>query len=1105
MKKLVSKVFTVIVLALTVCALAVFLAACGGDDGNNGGTARSELIGGFESNESRDVSLTNDESLIGEYDAHGDPYLYTTEIYPLNTIENESVRYTTYQKLRLKRDFSYEYSLEIMLRKVTKDGNTDLVKLEATTKGTFTYTQNEGENYSVEMSDPVSGDEKRYGSFITGEGNIYSWKLSSSPNYSVDVAHIINSAEADEEGAGPEFDRYIKGRQVSVEKSGTERMLYSSAFYLDLLDDIAPYCSYDFSSATSKLPVAPDVPATPSKPDDPDNPDMPSETVGDTALAEQAHGNVSAALVLSGGMRIRLTAPATVESVTYGDRTVDEYTEVNGNRLFYVPVAYADFDDTVTVVAGEQFEFSVADYLKSMIPTDKVGVADSSAGYAAIALLNAAKHYGADGIELTDGMTLPYSANDSYYKNAWQQRVYMTQSGSMASGFSWVGAKEGHSAPLVSLAEDGTPTLTYDFKAQAPKGDGFTAKVTVGSGAPKDAAVADGGDGTYRVSVTVSDYADYTAPVTVAIYDGKNLISGNGTYSVTRGLAYIESESSDDALKAHANHINAVIKNVEWYANRDQVGYGYCYSNGLYNFSFGDYVYAVSGDSVFGLYQTGVGMYLGGKIVDDNTASADTSDHSATLTRGAETAGKYPFTATLKGGRLDSIAVLDPDNGFGSPVAGATAGEKQGGLTVTVEDDTVLNGIYNDGWDPLKDCYGNYYASIYALCDITITGAPGKKLTVTGGIFTPGSLTVTGGVQVEVLSSLPDRAAITAKSLTVGSNSSLALRRIVNVRNEVSGAVLTDGIADISGELVISGFDNGLMLDDGEATGIVTVSGSLDIDALHYGIAAKSYDVDNVFQPRLLKVDGGSVTVNIGVFGRAAFAPMNIEIKNGGALDVKVLHGVGIEKTTVDGYWEDWSQSWVPGKSTRPFYITLHGTEPGIDGGKLHFDVRGGGYIAELYKLDVTCGDVYFYSEGAEVIRTVSHTVGSGDTATVTTPTITFDNCDVLIESGAHGHGINAQSNSTIITVTKTAIVSFKNIRAAVACYGEWPTCDSDWYIKLADNMPLTADAVVINNGRINIDGYYKWGKGLPRWRGEDSLYTIVAGDGQILRANEWA
>ena len=200
-----------LMLAATALGMsAVALVGCGGDEDNSTPTEKSGLIGGFESTESRDIVITNDSSLIGLENENNIPYVYSSDTYPLNTVTDIGLKYNTYQKLRLKRDWTYEYTLEILVRMVSVQSNIDLLKLEATTYGTFEYTDNSNDNYTVTLSDPTSGKENRYGSYITGEGNIFSWKLSTSPNYTFDVETFANAEE-------PEFDKYISGKTVAVE------------------------------------------------------------------------------------------------------------------------------------------------------------------------------------------------------------------------------------------------------------------------------------------------------------------------------------------------------------------------------------------------------------------------------------------------------------------------------------------------------------------------------------------------------------------------------------------------------------------------------------------------------------------------------------------------------------------------------------------------------------------------------------------------------------------------------------------------------------------------------------------------------------------------
>lgn len=557
-----------------VMTLPFALSACSGDGGNK---EESKLIGKFTSSSDTECVLTDDYSLLGSYNyddkTKDRPYIYTSDIYPLNTVSGESVNYAVSQSLRLKRDYTYEYVYDVMLRKVTQSGNTDLTKLEVNCKGVFTYEAADAFDtvFKVKLAAPSEGEELRYGATIALEGNIYSWKLNSTANYRLDAA-------TDEEGNG--VDRYLSERSVLVER-GEERVLYDDIFYGDILGDIAPFCNYTMTSGDEEEP--------PIQPE--------PEEKEDCGLLLPA--------VRCGGAEVALKLEATPVIVVNGeDNKRIDYGEING--------------DINLSAGGENITFNPKQYLESLIYTDSNASLERKALTAtAISVLNAAN------AELTaEQSALLYdSLGNNLYHSDWGARDNMTftESDKNAEGFGWDGLPE--------LCGENGAALKYYFHLNEGEYLNLSAVYTVG-GAEYFATVEkikdENGISYYSATTNLIPVLLYDESVVLKIFDNGDMqVSGGAGYSVTRAIAKADLSESE-TVKATAKTLYSLGKSAAWYARRDSAVYTYAppvnSANGTYRLVLGAYTYDDARMSYTLDALTGLGSYLyaGNTVTDDN-------------------------------------------------------------------------------------------------------------------------------------------------------------------------------------------------------------------------------------------------------------------------------------------------------------------------------------------------------------------------------------------------------------------------------------------------------------------------------------------------------
>ncbi len=915
----------------------------------------SGLIGRFNVADSIKTKLTNDEGYASKGEKGA--YLYTSDVYPLNTVVEEEIDYATDQRLRLKRDYTYEYSYDIRLRKVTVDGNTELAKLSVSLIGSFTYELRADSvtDYTVVLSDPTSGKKEFYASYIVGENNVYGWTISSTPTF---VEEITERTA---------LDRYSLGRTVEVVKAEMNE-LTDDLFYADFLTDFAQYFSYEASS--------PETPETPDTPPAPPPDETPTATESAATLPYLTHGGISAGI--SVGKELKLLVKAPVAAAVDGETL----SATNGEYALAIP--YAEIEKNYQITAGEEsFSFTPAQYLRNFIatlPTSLTGAegemdAIANASLAASILQNA----GATLSETERNYTFE-SLNINYYHTDWGKRDNFDISGEVEETAIWGTPTEN----TLLIGDRGGIALTFSI----PKGhyENICAKAVIEGVSLTAKAEKLGEEGeNEKWEITLSDISplDYAKGISVTVYDGENRISETLTYSINRAIAKADLSANAEIAKNAKTHYS-LGKGAFWVANGAIAAYVPAVGNGSgrYDLSFGEYShsYSFTGTAIGSF---GSALYIGGQIVSDTVKTVEGENFVA------EKSGEQ-FTITLNGGEIDGI------------FPAASAAQK---VTVIVNADTKLTKILAPMWGIAE---GN--ASLRTDCPLDIRLENGATLTLVGGIICK-DLTVQGG-QVCVETSL-NSTAITCGSLQITDGGLSAIYQNEFTVCSASGLVVTGDIVLHNGNLTAKGYLNGVWL-EGDAQSVTTAGNSkLNVEATSgYALigSAPTQNRELVLNGGECYLEGASGTkyMNITVGNATLVAVANngytVEDANG-TLVFKTVSGdkdlgkVHLINNTFNEWWDD--------------YYTLNVSALSLNGGSVTvFGMCRGGVIRTQENANVSIANCDLILENG---HQMSQAPKAFDFSRGAGATVTVENSAMVIAKGFQAFANAWENSATLI------------------------------------------------------------------------------------------
>lgn len=950
------------------------LASCNSDGGNE---STSELIGKFSSNNDRSVILSNDESKKGISETRNGinyTYIYTSDLYPLNTVEDEDLNYNTSQSLRLKRDYTYEYTCDILLRKVTTNGNTDLAKVSFTSKGTFEYVELDDSVFHVTLSDPIEGKEERFGSYISEEGkngNVYSWSLSSTASYSLDLSMAAKVEDY-------EFDRYVKGRSVTVTRA-SERVLEDDVFFDDFLSDVAPYCSYDpdADSNTDVTPVVPD-----EKKYESGHLDLP--------FVEYSDG-ISVGLRVGENLSLVAKTSSSIPSLPINGDAIRPIESKDGYNVFVVPMGFDVLKDSITI---SDFEFMAKDYLLGLSSLDEIVLdnksTDEEIGNVALQSTVASLLYAIDlkadetyllDEERTAVTGLIYSSSDEnvYHKSNWELRE-MTCDNSSDWKCEWKDASLG-----------GLGLLDFTFESKDGPIDGLSIHAQVEGRKPYEIIpmVSSSTDGKTIYSFATNQISplDYDLPISLGIYVNDKQIGGDAVYSVTRSAAKADL-SEDEVDKKLAMACYSLGKSSTWYANKDDVSYEFktpINSDGYYRLEIDEYTYDDDRMTVSKVdYDTfGTALYIGGQVLSDRSEDGEVSGEHYIAVK----ADASHFNVNLGGATIDGIRATDGSDNV---------------VRMILNGNSKISRSLVPEWG---DAYPS--SSIKTFGSLRIGGKKGSVLDVYGGIYVTKNLVVSDGVIVNVHCLEDDVDAVTCASLQLGKDASLNIVKTkVNSRNVSSSALnVSSGDVVVDGNLSCSGFAYGAYLGGDEGQCLTVESGGLNIVAVNEGIT------------------GSSVSSN---------RPMSFL---GGASSIRAATGIRYGDVTLD----DASLTVIADggytiKADNAFTLKTNSGDP--TKGKLNLINNyynpwwDDSYVVKAKEISLDGGSIYMFGMSK-----------NGVIVTDTGANVTVGNSDLTIENGqgtkTQAIGMRLEGGDEKVIFSNKAKVMFKNCSTAVSCYSK--------------------------------------------------------------------
>ena len=221
---------------MIVALLVTLLVACNDNqDGNKQSSgAESALRGTFTYSETINQGLSVTNKQPGDVEVNNKQYLFSN-IYPINYgNEGMPIAYGIDQRLKLNRDYTYNYDYTILISN-PRDWGGPNARLVVSISGTFEFAEGANANeYSVLLSNPTGGTEQLFGATLASPDN-YQWSIHSQPDLSLDYSVLSRVV-------GYQFDEYVCSRVVSVNK--TTKLLSDDVFYPEILNYIALYSIY---------------------------------------------------------------------------------------------------------------------------------------------------------------------------------------------------------------------------------------------------------------------------------------------------------------------------------------------------------------------------------------------------------------------------------------------------------------------------------------------------------------------------------------------------------------------------------------------------------------------------------------------------------------------------------------------------------------------------------------------------------------------------------------------------------------------------------------------------------------------------------------------
>lgn len=219
---------------IILISISLLLFGCNNQVTTQEETQKSDLRGTFVNNEVIDAKYKKQ--------IQDGNYLYST-LYPQSIFLNDDqgIAYRIDQRLKLNKDFTYNYEYSIVLGSSDAWGSLEVSKVYVNISGTFKFKNYQKENeFIVYLSNPTSGREEFYGCYLR---NVASFK----DNEIHPEADYVLNFDSLSEIENYQFDKYVKQRTVLVRKAVLENednSIEDNIFFSDILDDLGHFNTY---------------------------------------------------------------------------------------------------------------------------------------------------------------------------------------------------------------------------------------------------------------------------------------------------------------------------------------------------------------------------------------------------------------------------------------------------------------------------------------------------------------------------------------------------------------------------------------------------------------------------------------------------------------------------------------------------------------------------------------------------------------------------------------------------------------------------------------------------------------------------------------------
>lgn len=219
---------------IILISISLLLFGCNNQVTTQEETKKSDLRGTFVNNEVIDAKFKKQ--------IQDGNYLYST-LYPQSIFLNDDqgIAYRIDQRLKLNKDFTYNYEYSIVLGSSDAWGSLEVSKVYVNISGTFNFKNYQKENeFIVYLSNPTSGREEFYGCYLRNFASFKDNEIHPEADYVLNFDSLSKLENY-------QFDKYVKQRTVLVRKAVLENednSIEDNIFFSDILDDLGHFNTY---------------------------------------------------------------------------------------------------------------------------------------------------------------------------------------------------------------------------------------------------------------------------------------------------------------------------------------------------------------------------------------------------------------------------------------------------------------------------------------------------------------------------------------------------------------------------------------------------------------------------------------------------------------------------------------------------------------------------------------------------------------------------------------------------------------------------------------------------------------------------------------------